>query len=122
MKRLFQLVYFLAVVLLLATGCNQQVSRQEVNRPMRPVEIRKYVDVTVLNLRECPGAECRILRVLEQGDSGLVLGEESGWVKMLIDHSDAQGWVEDKYLSAQPVARQQKKKSHPPLPEEEFAE
>jgi uncharacterized protein YgiM (DUF1202 family) len=122
MKRLFLLAAAFAGILFLATGCNQQVSTQQADRLLKPAEIRKYVAVTALNLRECPGSECRIIRVLEQGDSGLLLAEDSGWVKMLIDHSDAQGWVAAKYLSAQPVARQQKKQSRPPLPEEEFAQ
>ena len=121
MKRLFQLTAVFAAILLLATGCNHQVNTQLADSFLKPAEVRRYVDVRALNLRECPSLECRITRVLELGDSGLVLAESSGWVEMLIDHSDSQGWVAAKYLSSQPVARQQKKKVQPALPEEEFA-
>ncbi len=122
MKKLLQLTAPLAVILFLAAGCDYQVNTELADRFLKPAEIRRYVDVNALNLRECPGSECRIIRVLNQGESGLVLAEDSGWVEMLIDQSDAQGWVAGKYLSAQPVARQKKKKTQPALPEEEFAQ
>ncbi len=129
MKRCLQVIGPFAVILLLATSCNQQMTTQQTDRQMKPPEIRRYVSVAALNLRECPGSACRIIRVLEQGDSGLVIGEDSGWVEMLIDRSDTKGWVAGKYLSEQPVARPERNKSNgrgknpqPPLPEETFAE
>ncbi len=129
MKRRLPVIGLFAVILFLASSCNQQMTTRQADRPMKSPEIRRYINVAALNLRECPGSACRIIRVLEKGDSGLVIGEDSGWVEMLIDRSDAQGWVSGKYLSEQPVARQQSNKSRarggkpqPPLPEEAFAE
>ena len=128
MKRFLVIAGPLAVFMFLVTSCNDMVTVQQVDSPMRPPETRRYVKVNALNLRECPGTQCRIMRVLQQGDGGLVLSEDSGWVEMLIDHSDSQGWVAGKYLSEQPVARTKvnkpklQKKTQPALPEEEFAQ
>jgi uncharacterized protein YgiM (DUF1202 family) len=128
MKGLLGTAGLLAMCLSLLSSCNYQDTMHQVGQPMKPPEIRKYVKVNALNLRECPDTQCRIIRVLHQGDGGLVLREDSGWMEMLVDRSDSRGWVAAKYLSAQPVAgvkarkSQQPKPTQPTLPEEEFAQ
>lgn len=113
----------------LLAGCNYQGTVQQADSMVRPQQDRRYVRVNALNLRSCPTTQCKIKRVLRQGDSGLVLQEKAGWAEMLIDYSDSQGWVAAKYLSVQPVMKQdhaplepKKPTAEPPVPAEQLAE
>ena len=113
----------------LLAGCNYQGTVQQADTMVRPKQDRRYVRVNALNLRSCPTTQCQIKRVLRQGDSGLVLQEKAGWAEMLIDYSDSQGWVAVKYLSEQPVMKQdhaplkpRKETVEPAVPAEQLAE
>lgn len=89
----------------------------------------RYVNVGALNLRSCPGVQCRIIRVLKQGEKGVVVRESAGWAEIIIDgRNGVSGWVAGQYLSEQPVAKQrparktgQQAVQTPALPAEEFA-
>ena len=129
MKKYFAITLSFVTLSAFLGGCNHEVTMQQVDRMVRPQQDRRYVNVNALNLRACPTTQCRILRVLRQGDGGLVLQVKSGWAEMLIDNSDSQGWVATKYLVTEPVAkgngkplkpRQQKTEPAPPL--ETFAQ
>jgi len=88
-----------------------------------------YVNADALHLRSCPGVQCRIIRVLKQGERGVVVRESSGWTEIAISGPNpATGWVATSYLSSRPVAekkrsskRVKKDPSPPPLPAEELA-
>ena len=90
---------------------------------------RRYVNADALNLRACPGAQCRVIRALRLGESCVLVRESSGWAEIVTSGTDSvTGWVATQYLSSRPVAKNpraskggKKASPAPALPAEELA-
>ena len=138
--RLLALAWALAPLLALAAGCAPLIG---VTPPPPPLP-RAYPPsaaqplpasgamvrsrVASLNLRQCPGRQCRIIGVLHPGQELGLIGQEGGWAQ--VRTSDGrQGWVAARYLgpadqaapagAATPGAQAP---AGPPAPREEFAQ
>ena len=72
-----------------------------------------------LNLRACPGKECKILAVLRAGSRLAELERRGGWSRVRVLSGTIEGWVASAHLDRpdEPVPG-----AHgPPLPPEELA-
>lgn len=67
----------------------------------QPPSGETYVQVSSLNLRQCPARDCRIVTVLRQGQKVGMVGEQAGWAEVELGDG-RRGWVAARYLGPTP--------------------
>ena len=80
---------------------------QTKNKPTPKLAAGSYfVHAWALNLRKCPGSQCRIITVLKRGQEVSASEWKAGWIKVSLVDSQKQGWVAARYLGAEkPLSR-----------------
>lgn len=126
-------------VMWMMTGCSLTMPPpQPVDSPARPphpaaepaarapLPRAVYVQVSSLNLRQCPSRDCRIVTVLHQRQKLDLLAEQAGWAQVELGDG-RKGWVAARYLGPTPAGVQPPNKpvgggpDEAPALQEEFA-
>jgi hypothetical protein len=75
--------------------------------PAPPPQVTRplfYVTANRLNLRACPGMDCPKISVLERNEEVEKVGESEDWSQIRVKRDGRLGWVNTRYLSAQPAS------------------
>ena len=97
------LATFLFLVIVTSWGCGAR--KQPTHKPTTPPPSLSQPDGQVLvvtagplNLRACPGMECRVIAVLPRGEEVVKLGDKAGWLRVRVPSMDKKGWVGARYV------------------------
>jgi hypothetical protein len=98
------LATFLFLVIFTSWGCGTK--KQPVHKPTTapPASLSQpngqvlVVTAGPLNLRACPGMECRVIAVLPRGEDVVKLGAKAGWLRVRVPAIQKKGWVGARYV------------------------
>jgi hypothetical protein len=104
MIKRYPLATFLFLVILTSWGCGAK--KQPVHKPTtapppslsQPNGQVMVVTAGPLNLRACPGMECRVIAVLPRGQRVIKLGAKAGWLRVRVPSIQKEGWVGARYV------------------------
>jgi len=98
------LLSFLILAILTSWGCGakkQPVRKQAIAPPpslSQPDGQVLVVTAGPLNLRACPGMECRVIAILPRGEEVVKLGAKAGWLRVRVPSLQKKGWVGARYV------------------------
>jgi hypothetical protein len=86
----------LVIILLLSLCPTHAVGAAPVDKGNFIAHISFIVDISVLNVRQCPGTECKMIGSVKKGQKLYVMGIEGNWLK--ISFNNKTGYVSRKYV------------------------
>jgi len=108
-------------------SCQTQVSKVPPSppplppKPAQPKAVRPtfYVTINQLNLRACPGIDCKKITTLKLNAEVEKMGESQNWTQIKVKKDGTIGYVSSRYLSPNPVdvahfTKKKPKKTKPP--------